>query len=109
MALQIKALGNGQLGTTAFGDLYTAPASKSTIVKNIRLVNTDTAPRTLNLYYKRSGGTARLITPANMGLAAGFLGIEEAELTMEAGDKIQGDASVANKLDYVISGVERDV
>lgn len=109
MALQVKALANGQLGTTAFGDLYTTPASKTTIVKNIRVVNTDTSARTINLYYKRSGGTAKLVMPVNMSLGAGFLAVEEAELTMEAGDKIQGDASVASKLDYVISGVERDV
>jgi hypothetical protein len=109
MAIQVKALANGQLGTTSQGDLYTVPAAKTTIVKNIRLANTDTAARTLNLWFKRSGGTSRLISPSAMTLAAGSLAIDDQELTMEAGDKVQGDASVANKIDYVISGVERDV
>lgn len=109
MAVQIKALANGQLGTSARGDLYTTPTGKTTIVKNIRLVNTDTAARTLNLYFNRSGGTSRQISPSAMTLGAGSLAIDDQELTMEAGDKVQGDASVASKIDYVISGVERDV
>ncbi len=109
MAIQIKALANGQLGTTAQADLYTVPTGKATIVKNIRLVNTDTSPRTLNLYFKRSGGTSRRIAPSAMTLGAGSLAIDDQELTMEVGDKVQGDASIASKVDYVISGVERDV
>src|SRR2546428_22332 len=107
MAVTIKALANGQLGTTSQGILYTVPAAKATIVKNIRLVNTDTAARTLNLYYKRSGGTARYIAPQNMSLGAGLRTIEDQELTLEAGDQVLGDASVVNKIDYVISDVER--
>src|SRR5580765_8478905 len=87
MAIQVKALANGQLGTTSQGDLYTVPASKTTIVKNLRLVNTDTAARTVNLYFKRSGGTSRLISPSAMSLGAGSLAIDDQELTMEAGDK----------------------
>lgn len=108
MALLIKALANGQLGTTSQGDLYTTAAAKTTIVKSMRFVNTDTVARTMNLYFKRSGGTARLIFPANMSLGVGHLAVDSDEITMEPGDKIQGDASVATKIDYVISGVERD-
>ncbi len=84
----------------------TVPASKTTIVKSMRFVNTDTQARTINIYYKRA--TSRLISPVNMTLGAGSLAIDDQEITMEAGDLIQGDASVASKIDYVISGIERD-
>ncbi|SRR6266851_6216971 len=111
MALTVKTLTDGQLGTTAQAILYTVPAGKATIVKNHRFVNRDTVTRTINLYYLRSGGlntTARFLLPSAMSLAAGALIVEENELTMAAGDVIQGDASVASKIDFVISGIERD-
>ena len=111
MALTVKTLNDGQLGSTAQGTLYTVPTGKATIVKNQRFVNRDTATRTMNLYYLRFGGantSARLLLPSNLSLAAGGLVIEQDELTMAAGDLIQGDASVASKIDFVISGIERD-
>jgi hypothetical protein len=93
-------------------DLYTAPttpAAKAAIVKAIRLVNTDTSSRTVNLYFKKSGGTARLISPKDLSIAAWFLFVEDGEITLGSGDKIQGKASAGNKVDFVLSGIERDV
>ena len=43
-----------------------------------------------------------------MSLGAGQLAIDDQEITLGAADQILGDASVASKLDYVISGIERD-
>jgi hypothetical protein len=108
MALTVKCLADGQLGTAAQGMLYTVPAGKAAVVKTQRFVNRDTSARTMNLYYLRSGGTARMILPNNLSIAAGGLAITAEELTMGALDQIQGDASLANKIDYVISGLERD-
>lgn len=108
MAVTIKSLANNQLGTTSQGSLYTAPAGKSTIVKGIRVANTDTTARSLNLWFKASGGSARLISPSNVSLGPGQVLLDDQEVTLGAGDQILGDASVANKLDYVISGIERD-
>jgi hypothetical protein len=108
MALTIKNLFAAQLGTGANTTLYTVPTGKAAIVKNLRCVNRDTSQRTFNLYMKTAAGTAQLITPQNMVLPAGGLAVEENEVTLAAGDQIQGDASVASKVDCVISGIERD-
>ncbi len=108
MALYIKNLYVGQLTNISQSTLYTVPANRACIVKNMRFVNTDTTARTVNAYYKPASGTARLITPSNMSLASGAVAIEDNEVTLAAGDLILGDASVANKIDCVISGIERD-
>ena len=111
MALTVKPLYDGQLGTTAKASLYTVPSGKAAIVKNMRVVNTDTATRTVNLYYLRSGlsdTNARLVIPGNLSIAPGAMAVEDNELTLAQGDQVLGDASVASKLDCVISGIERD-
>lgn len=109
MGIQIKALKDGQLGTTANGQLYPVPAGKTAIVKSMRFVNTHTSAITINVYYKKKDGTARKLLPANISLAAGAALIDDSEITLEAEGEIQGDASTAAKVDYVFSGVERDV
>ena len=109
MAIQIKALADGQLGTSADAALYTVATGKKAIVKGIRIVNTDTSARTVNLYFRHgSGGTSRRIIPKDMALPAGASFVDDSEITLDAEDSIRGDASVASKLDYVLSGVERD-
>ena len=112
MALTVKTLGEGQVGVTVSA-LYTVPPDKAAIVKSMRFVNTDdTDPVTLDLYYLKSGGThpddARRILPAGVSLAKNSLLLEEAELTLGAGDKIEGIASAATTVDFVFSGIERD-
>lgn len=96
-------LANGQLAATT-GTLYTTPASTTTIVKSIILTNTDSSTRTVNVYV--STGTTRNITPKNLSLGAGETYIIDEVLTLGAGHLIRGDASVANVIDYVISGVQ---
>ena len=112
MAVVIKNLGEGQIGPSAntVYDLPGAvPTGKAWIVKGVRLLNTDTVTQTVNLYFLKSGSTARQISPKDLVLGAGQLAVDDQEITMGAGDKIQGKASAGNKIDYVISGVERDV
>lgn len=105
MALTIQALGDGQLGA-AKATLYTVPADTQTIVKSITLVNTDTSDRTANLYINR-GGTSRRIIPTALTLDAnGGMAILDTVFTLEAADLIEGDASVAAKVDYTINGTE---
>ena len=103
----IKNLGQGQLGTSPAGDLYTVPTATSAIVKTITVVNTDTVARIVNLYIKVSGQTARKIIPVNTILPAGYSLETDEEFTISAADKIQGDADAASKLDYTLSGVEQ--
>jgi hypothetical protein len=107
MAIEVKSLHVGQLGTGTAGNLYTVPSDKSAIIKCIRLVNTDTQSRTVNLYVK-VGSTTQRIVPVDMSLAAGALAVDNGEITLAEGNEVQGDASTASKIDCVISGIERD-
>jgi hypothetical protein len=107
----VKTLAEGQLGTTAQGSLYTVPVGKATVVKNFRFANRDAASQSMNLYYLKSGlsnPSARRLVPGALSIPAAAMAVEDNELTMGAGDQIQGDASIAAKIDYVISGIERD-
>ncbi|SRR6266540_2549996 len=100
-------------------DLYTAPNTSTTkrgaIVKGIRLLNTATGTTKvkISLYFNRPTSVGqnrrRLLAPADIELPAGFAYIDEGEITLEPGDKIQAKADTANVIQYVISGVERDV
>lgn len=101
----IANLANGQLPATK-QTLYTCPVGKSAVVLGIDLVNTDSGSRVVNLYYKKSGGTSRRISPKDMSMAANFYFPRTGKITMAAGDVIEGDADSANLVDYVINGVE---
>lgn len=106
MALSIKALADGQLADSK-GTLYTTPGSTQAIVphKGLSLVNTDGSAVTVNLYVNRSG-TSRRIIPLDMSLGAGERFVLDQILTLEAADLIEGDASTAAVVDFVISGTE---
>ena len=67
--IAVKALADGQLAA-AKGTLYTTPASTTTIVKSITLVNTDSSARTVNLYVQRDGTNSRRIIPEALSLEA---------------------------------------
>ena len=105
MTLTIKLLAHGSL-PGATGDLYVVPGATKAIIKTLKIVNADVAARTVNLYVKPSGQTARRIIPVNMELGAGYMGVEDEELTLEAGDAIQGDCDAAGVADYTVYGVE---
>lgn len=106
MTVSIKALADGQLAATK-GTLYTTPASTETIITTITLVNTDSSARTVNLYAQRDGTNSRRIIPEALSLAAdGGTLVFDNKITLEAADLIEGDASAASVVDYVISGVE---
>ena len=117
MAIQIKSLYKGQLGTTE-ADLYNPGSGKAAIVKNIRLVNTGSSAVTVNLFLKRAatgsgaGGGFRII-PKDMALAPGAAFIDDSEATLEyvsssSIDIVRGYASAGTTVDCVISGIERD-
>ena len=104
MAVGVKALADGQLGASK-STLYTAPTNTRAIVRSIILVNTDGSARTANIYVNRTG-TSRRIAPKNLSLAAGAYVSCTDIVTLEAGHHIEGEASAANVVDYVISGIE---
>lgn len=105
MTLAIKSLADGQLGASK-ATLYTAPAATQTVVSIISLVNTDSSARTVNIYFKASGGTSRRIIPKDLSLAIGANFVHDIKVTLEAADIIEGDASAADVVDYVLSGGE---
>ena len=105
MTVTIKALADGQLAATK-GELYPAPSSTEAIIRSITLVNTDSVTRTVNLYVKRDGTNSRRIIPKDLSLVAGASLEHNSVVTLEAADVLEGDASAADVVDYVINGVE---
>lgn len=97
MALTIIT-GDGQL-PNAKATLYTFAADG---FFKLSATNTDVGAVTVNIYVNNSG-TSRRIGGKDVSLAAGTPK-EYPTHTMQAGDTIEGDASVANKVDYKISG-----
>jgi hypothetical protein len=111
-------------------DLYAAPNSttikKAAIVKSLRVTNTHDAPVVIDLFYTDDvvvGTTVsalecrrRRIAPPLVRLSVGFAYIEDGEITVEPGGRIQASAKPETGavqptkcIDYVISGVERDM
>jgi hypothetical protein len=104
MAFVIKLLANGQLPST-IGDIYTTPGATQTIIKSIILVNTAATTETVNLYVLKAAGAARRIIPKDAQLGAGFQMVVDDDITLGAGDKIQGDTTTATTVDFTVSGV----
>jgi hypothetical protein len=102
----IKSLADGQLAA-AKATLYTVPVGRTTIITTISYVNADALARTINLYIKPSGSSSRRIIPENMILGASYMMVYDDEITLEAGDAIEGDASAAGVVDYTINGFEK--
>ena len=103
MSKAIKSLADGQLATTK-GTLYTAPTSKQAIVTGGRFNNTTTSTVTVKIYFKKSGGTSRRID--RFEIPPEGKGLLKDEVTLEAGDIIEGEADAGSTIDYVLSGVE---
>ncbi len=105
MTKAIKSLADGQLAASK-GTIYTCPTAKQAIISTITLVNDHSSALVVNLYFKASGGTSRMITPKNYSLAAGAQLIMKDEITLEAADVIEGSGGTASLVDFVISGEE---
>lgn len=101
-----KVLADGQLGA-AKATLYTCPVGTVTYVKFWSLKNTGTNDEDIALYVKRSGGTSRSIGSAVLegGDFARVVDKDEV-IVLSAGDELEGNATNASVVDYVISGTE---
>lgn len=102
----ITSLADGQL-PNAKAALYTVPVSTQVFLSGT-LVNTDASARTINIYVKRSGSVSRRIVPKDMSIAAGAsveFGRDGRPYSLSAGDVIEGDASAATTIDYLLDGV----
>lgn len=103
-----KSLADGQLPNSKTA-LYTVPTGTVAHVTQIYLVNTDSGAITVNIYVTRSGSTSRRILDKALSIAAGGrvqVLQNSGDLRLSAGDAIEGDASTAAKVDYLICGGE---
>ena len=104
MTVTIKSLADGQLADTK-GTIYTVPASTEAVAK-VTYVNTGASNRTVNMYVKRSGSSSRRVIPESLTLQAnGGMCIRWLR-GLSAADLIEGDASAATEVDYLVQGVE---
>lgn len=107
MAITIEPLDDGQL-PNAKTALFTATVA--TIIKSVVLTNTGAGANLVNLYFKRNGGTSRRIIPKDTSLSTGDTlswGGDVEVVVLDAGGVIEGSATNAAEVDYVISGVQR--
>ncbi len=92
--------------------VYAVPASTTTLVTSIRFMNTlSSGPVNFSLYFNRpdSSGNSRrrALLPINISIPANFVLYDDVELSMEAGDLLEAQASVAGAVHLIISGCER--
>ena len=113
MAETYKKLAQGQLPTSV-GQLYPCPANTTTIIRSIRLVNTDaSAIHSVTLHHIDSGvtpsGATNILNGVN--LAAGGWAEFDGTIILEAGDELQGligasNSANATDITYTIYGLE---
>lgn len=121
MAFIVKSLAYGQLTSTSDTNLYPEGsgtfATKAAVVKNMRFVNTGSSAATLLLKVKRdTPSDTRRLTAGPVTIPPKGLLIIDDELTLEGNSAsgteryaILGATSSGGTLDYVISGLEREV
>lgn len=109
MALTIGTLASGQLPNVK-GTLYTVPAGTVAHVW-MSVTNSSGSTRTHNIYIKRSGGSSVLVSALNKSQATGadpvyypLAGNDLNGFKLSAGDIVEGDASAATAVDYLIFG-----
>ena len=122
MAITVKSLAQNRLSSTSDTNLYPSGAgtyaTKPAVISTIRVVNTSTTDAaTLVLKLKKdSGSVVRHLTASPVTIPPkGLLVIDEV-ITLEGSSTsgsnrhaLLGATSSGGQLDYVISGVERDI
>lgn len=120
MAITIKHIAAGHLNNSqsSYADLSAAVgANKAQVIKNMRFTNTSTtAAITLNVaVYSTnpspfSGTDAKVVSPANVSIAPGASYLDNSEITLEYNQKLQyKTGTTGGPIDFVVSGIERDV
>lgn len=102
MAYDYKVLAEGQLPNTKT-TLYTVPASTQAAIQSASFCNTGAGNNTVIIYLKpgsTSRRVARVVLATNEQLII-------SEFTLEAGDLIEGEATNAAEVDYVITGAQQ--
>lgn len=108
MSITIRTLKNGTLTNTSSG-LYSPAAGKSAIIQSIRLINkTDTDVTVIMRINTTENGETNIIPPNTIFHGYSML-IDDHEITMQNPVEIRGLASASSAIDYLISGIERDI
>lgn len=103
MAFTAASLADGQLASTK-GTIYTSSSVK-TIIKSFTVFNTNASSQTVVLYVKRSGSVSRSFFRGVFAQNEFSYVISEGEaITLSDGDEIEGSATNASAVDYVITG-----
>jgi hypothetical protein len=108
MALKIKVLGMGKLGTVQAAIYGPVPTGTAAILKSMRFVNPGTGTYTFNVFIKRAGDTARYLLARDKSIAPNEKVSDASEVTLEYNDSIEAYSGTSNTIEYVLSGIERD-
>ena len=96
--------------TTSLADVYTCPASTVALVKHAQVANVDGAAAadvSVALYDASATATYYYAKTISVAADAGLKPLGDlVGAVLEAGDKIQGQASAADDLDIILSVVE---
>ena len=111
MAIAQSALKNASAHlTTSLADVYTCPASTVAVIKHAQVANVDgsaAADVSVALYDASAEATYYYAKTISVAADAGLKPLGDlVGAVLEAGDKIQGQASAAGDLDIILSVVE---
>lgn len=110
MAVSLHPIADGRVDSVQAA-LHTVAANKLVVVSSIIATNTDLSNSiNVTFYLKSVGGTARAITPISRKIEPGYtLVFDNINAALKENYTIEAVASVANKIDYWISGIIQDV
>lgn len=105
MAIALRG-SDGQLAASK-ATLYTAVAEE--MLAGITFTNTDTVARAVNAYLNRTGTSRRLVSARSLAPNETWEWPDTGQTRhiLEAGDLVEGDAAVANVVDYIVSVIRR--
>ena len=99
-------IADGQVAA-AEAPIYTVPASTVAYVKQVAFYNTNALSQTLDLWIKKSGGTARKLRRFVMDQHESLDLLDSGEtLELSAGDAVEAATTTAGAVDFVVMGVE---
>lgn len=98
-----KILAEGQLAA-AKGTIYTVPAATQAIIRNVAFGNIGGVTEQVVLYVKKSGGTSKLFSKAQLDMDE--FAHEEDIGTLDAGDELEAETTNAASVDFSVHGVE---
>lgn len=109
MALTIKNLGRGPVGTASPTDVVQAVLSgKSVLVDNVIFVNTIGTATTFTVSFYDSSAAATIAIVTSLAMPGNGRWVLE-PITLDVGDKLTAQAGAGSALEFVASGVEKDL